>query len=70
MTLSALHFTSFYAILSTPSINFWTLYVLVLLYFYCERLSSMSTYASVVYTNAQVHRRIWVGFNDIGGSEA
>ncbi|KAL5451596.1 hypothetical protein PMIN07_005463 [Paraphaeosphaeria minitans] len=35
MTLSSLHFASFYAILATPSINFWLLYVLVLLYFYC-----------------------------------
>ncbi|KAL5385608.1 hypothetical protein DPSP01_004721 [Paraphaeosphaeria sporulosa] len=35
MALSSLHFTSFYAILATPSINFWLLYVLVLLYFYC-----------------------------------
>ncbi|KAH8702827.1 hypothetical protein GQ44DRAFT_631213 [Phaeosphaeriaceae sp. PMI808] len=35
MSLSALHFTSSYAILATPTIHFWILYVLNLLYFFC-----------------------------------
>ncbi|KAF2470518.1 uncharacterized protein BDR25DRAFT_262454 [Lindgomyces ingoldianus] len=33
--LSALHFTSFYAILSTPLMAFWITFLLNMLYFYC-----------------------------------
>lgn len=36
LTLSALHYSTFYAIFATPIIPFNTLYVINLLYFYCK----------------------------------
>jgi ABC-type multidrug transport system ATPase subunit len=36
MALSAIHFTTLYCSLATPIIDFWLLFVIILLYFYCE----------------------------------
>ncbi|KAI0882331.1 uncharacterized protein GGS22DRAFT_191502 [Annulohypoxylon maeteangense] len=35
LTISAMHFTTFYCILATPRMSFWTMYLTNLMYFYC-----------------------------------
>jgi len=46
IAISAIHFTTLYCALATPLMDFWPMYLTIVLYFYCTSLVFITTRAT------------------------